>query len=110
MKAVIDIAIFTRETGAFGNVSGAIEVSYEPHVGDSISFLPTKAGKEIPPMFTGLVHVEGRTITAGGDSHGMMLSLEDITVDTVADAQALVAFFEDAHGLFANVFDEDDEA
>lgn len=110
MKVVVDISIFTRESGAFGNVSGAIDVSYEPHVGDSVSFLPTKAGQEIPPMFTGLVHVEGRTITAGGDSHGLMLALEDITVETVEDAQAIIAFFEDAHGLFANVFDEEDEA
>jgi hypothetical protein len=109
MKVVIDIAIYTRDSGAFGNVSGAIDVSFEPHVGDSISFLPTKAGKEMPSTFTGLVHVEGRTITAGGDSHGLMLSLEDITVETVADAQDLLAFFEDAHGLFANVFDKDDE-
>jgi hypothetical protein len=109
MKVVVDVSIFTREGGAFGNASGAIDVSFEPHVGDSISFLPTRAGAEIPPMFTGLLHVEGRTITAGGDSHGLMLSLEDVTVDTVEDAQAILAFFEDAHGLFANVFDEDDE-
>ena len=109
MKVVVDASVFTREEGAFGNISGSIDVSFEPHVGDSISFVPTDEGSELPPEFSGLVRVENRVITAGGDKHGLMLSLADITVPTVEDAQALMAFFEDAHGLFANIFDEDDE-
>jgi hypothetical protein len=110
MRVVVDASIFTREAGAFGNISGAIDVSFEPCIGDTLSFIPTRVTKEMPPGFSGQVRVEGRIITAGGDSHGLMLSLEDITVPSVADAQGLVAFFEDAHGLFANIYDEDDEA
>jgi hypothetical protein len=110
MKVVIDASIFTQESGAFGNVSGAIDVSVVPSIGDTISFIPTQASAEMPPGFSGQVLVEGRIITAGADSHGLMLALEDITVETVSDAQALVAFFEHAHGLFANIYDEEDEA
>jgi hypothetical protein len=109
MKVVVDASVFTQESGAFGNISGAIELSFEPHVGDSISFVPIKSDSELPPEFSGIVRVENRIITPGGDKHGLLISLEDITVPTVADAQALMAFFEDAHGLFANIYDEDDE-
>jgi hypothetical protein len=109
MKVVIDVSIYTQESGAFGNVSGAIDVSFEPCIGDTLSFIPTRANTEMPPEFSGQVRVAGRVITAGGDSHGLTISLENITVPTVADAQGLMAFFEDAHGLFANVFDEEDE-
>jgi hypothetical protein len=110
MKVVIDASIFTQEAGAFGNVSGAIDVSFEPCIGDTLSFIPTRENTDMPPGFSGQVRVEGRVITAGGDSHGLMISLEDITVATVDDAQALMAFFEDAHGLFANIYDEDEDA
>jgi hypothetical protein len=109
MKVVVDASIFSQESGAFGNVSGAIDVSVVPSVGDTLSFIPSKASAEMPPGFSGQVRVESRIITAGADSHGLMLALEDITVETDADAQALVAFFEHAHGLFANIYDEDDE-
>ncbi len=109
MKVVVDASIFTQEAGAFGNISGAIDVSVVPSIGDTISFIPTQqASAEMPPGFSGQVRVEGRIITASADSHGLMLALEDITVETVSDAQALMAFFEHAHGLFANVFDEDE--
>jgi hypothetical protein len=110
MKVVVDASIITQEGGAFGNVSGAITVSFEPQVGDTLSFIPTgQKGGDVPQEFSGLVRIRSRIITAGGDSHGLSLALEDITVPTVADAQALMAFFEHAHGLFANVFDTDDE-
>ena len=92
MKVIVDATIVTREAGSFGNVSGSIELSAEPRIGDTISFNTERAGAEIPPGFNGLV-----------------IELEDIEVQSVEDAQALIAYLEHAFKLFANVYDENDE-
>ena len=70
MKVIVDATIFTREAGAFGNVSGSIDLSCEPRIGDTISFSTEKIGREMPPGFTGLLRVRNRVLTAGGDPHG----------------------------------------
>jgi hypothetical protein len=109
MKVIIDASIFTREAGAFGNVSGSIELSCEPRIGDTISFNIERAGREMPPGFTGLLRVRNRVLTAGGDPHGPLLELEDINVESIEDAQALIGYLEQGFKLFANVYDENDE-
>jgi hypothetical protein len=109
VKVIVDASIFTREAGAFGNVSGSIEVSCEPRIGDTISFNNPKSGVESPPGFGGLARVRSRVLTAGGDPHGPLLELEDLNVETIGDAQALIAYLEQGFKLFANVYDENDE-
>lgn len=109
MKVIVDASITTREAGSFGNVSGSIDLSAEPRIGDTISFNTEKKGVEIPPGFNGLVRVRKRVLTAGGDPHGPLIELEDIEVESVEDAQALISYLEHAFKLFANVYDEDDE-
>jgi hypothetical protein len=109
MKVIVDASIVTREAGAYGNVSGSIDLSAEPRIGDTISFSISKAGNEMPPGFNGLVRVRKRVLTAGGDPHGPLIELEDITVESVEDAQALMAYLEQGFKLFANVFDENDQ-
>ncbi len=109
MKVVVDASIFTREDGSFGNVSGAVELSYEPHAGDLISFHPTAASGPFPPGFTGMVEVTQRIHSAGGDPHGLLVSLEDITVQTIRDAQRLAEFFQAGFALHVNVYDVRDE-
>ncbi|HTU68129.1 MAG TPA: hypothetical protein VMF52_19445 [Steroidobacteraceae bacterium] len=109
MKVIVDASIVTREAGGFGNVSGSIELSAEPRIGDTISFSIEKAGVEMPPGFNGLVRVRNRVLTAGGDPHGPLIELHDIEVQTIEDAQALIAYLEQAFGLFANVYDESDD-
>jgi hypothetical protein len=109
MKVVVDATITTREAGSFGNVSGPIDLSAEPRIGDTISFNSSKTNVEMPPGFTGLVRVKNRVLTAGGDPHGPLIELDDLAVETVEDAQALIAYLEQAFKLFANVYDENDE-
>jgi hypothetical protein len=110
MKVIVDASITTREAGSFGNVSGPIELSAEPRIGDTISFASEKASVEMPPDFNGLVRVKNRVLTAGGDPHGPLIELDDIQVETVEDAQALISYLEQAFKLFANVYDESDDA
>ena len=110
MKVIVDASITTREAGSFGNVSGPIELSAEPRIGDTISFASEKASVEMPPDFNGLVRVKNRVLTAGGDPHGPLIELDDLQVETVEDAQALIAYLEQAFKLFANVYDESDDA
>ena len=110
MKVIVDASITTREAGSFGNISGPIELSAEPRIGDTISFNSSKASAEMPPGFTGLVRVKNRVLTAGGDPHGPLIELEDFQVETVDDAQALISYLEQAFKLFPNVYDENDDA
>jgi hypothetical protein len=110
VKVIVDASIFTREAGAFGNVSGSIDLSCEPRIGDTISFNIEKAGGDMPPAFAGTARVRNRVLTAGGDPHGPLIELDDLNVPTIADAQALIAYLEHAFKLFANVYDENDEA
>ena len=109
MKVIVDASITTREAGSFGNISGPIDLSAEPRIGDTISFSTSRTGVEMPPGFNGLVRVRTRVLTAGGDPHGPLIELDDINVETVEDAQALIAYLEQAFKLFANVYDENDE-
>jgi hypothetical protein len=109
VKVIVDASIFTHEAGAFGNVSGSIELGCEPRIGDTISFNTEKIGREMPPGFSGTARVRNRVLTAGGDPHGPLIELEDITVETVEDAQALMAYLEQSFKLFANIYDENDE-
>jgi len=109
MKVIVDATITTREAGSFGNVSGPIDLSAEPRIGDTISFNTSKASVEMPPGFSGLVRVKNRVLTAGGDPHGPLIELDDIAVETIEDAQAVISYLEQAFKLFANVYDENDE-
>jgi hypothetical protein len=109
MKVIVDASIVTRQAGSFGNVSGPIDLSAEPRIGDTISFSSSKASVEMPPGFNGLVRVKNRVLTAGGDPHGPLIELEDIGVETIEDAQALISYLEHTFKLFANVYDENDE-
>ena len=107
MEVIVDASIFTRESGSFGNVSGSMELSFEPHIGDTISFLPSTRSGPCPPGFTATLRVTGRILAAGGDKLGLLIQLENINVDTVAAATALCAFFKDGFDLFVNVFDSE---
>jgi hypothetical protein len=105
MEVIVDASIFTREGGSFGNVSGSMALSFEPHIGDTISFLPSDRSGPCPDGFTATLRVTQRILAAGGDRHGLLVQLEDIHVGTIAAANALCAFFQNGFALFVNVFD-----
>lgn len=105
MEVIVDASIFTRESGSYGNVSGSLKLSFEPQIGDTISFLPNERSGPCPSGFPATLQVTNRILAAGGDKHGLLVELEDITVDTVADAVTLSAFFHEGFALFVNAFD-----
>ena len=91
MEVIVDASIFTREGGAYGNVSGSLQLSFEPQIGDTISFLPSERSGPALPASPAHFGVTDRILAAGGDKHGLLVELEDINVDTVADAAAMNA-------------------
>jgi hypothetical protein len=107
MKANIDASIFTVEEGAFGNVAGTLEVPLEPQVGDTISLMhPLKEGVSPPTGHARVYRIKDRILHAGAAAEKLSLMLDDITVQSVAEAQALSRYFEKGFGLFVNIYDE----
>ncbi len=110
MKVHIDSSIRTSGGRAFGRVSGVIEVAIEPHVGDSISFLP-QPGMAVKPLrgFAGALKVTTRVIPANSKVEMPSLSLEDSIVLSLDDAKSLLQFYEKGFGLVVDVYNEEDE-
>jgi len=102
----IDISLLGIGT-AYGRVSGSIDVGIIPQTGDQLSFAVPKYG-ELPVEIGNipyLLRVTDRIIAANADDE-VLLSLEDIVADTKASARAIMAFFEECHGLFAEPYAE----
>jgi len=105
LEVHVDASIFTREGGAYGMLSGNLKLSFEPQIGDTISFGPTERSGPCPPGFFGQLRVTDRILSAGEMTDTLLVALEDIKVDTVAVAGTLNAFFENGFGLFVHVYD-----
>lgn len=108
MKVYIDASIFTRG-GSFGMVTGEIDLPHEPQIGDTI-MLGRNAKSGAPPNgFSGSMTVTGRIHVPTDTPLRLSLSLEDITVETVQDAQMLITYFEKGFGLHVHVYDNANE-
>jgi len=107
MKVHVDFSVYTDEDGSFGGVSGEIEVITLPQIGDSVSFMFSSKGIVIDPEvgFRGMLDVTSRIILANHEDQKLMLTLSDVVVKTRADALQLVKYFEDAFGLFADIYE-----
>jgi len=96
----IDFSVFlpTRPAGA---VSGTIDFTVLPRVGESVSFLHPKHG--VLPVklarFSGMLKVEHLTHPANSLDVLTGLSLESITVESATDVEALAKFLEEGFGL-----------
>lgn len=108
MKVSIDFSIYTQEGGAFGNVSGDIDVSIFPQIGDSISFLFSRRNIAIEPSigFGGVLKVTDRIIPADRDDQLLMLVLSDVVLSKNDDAIKLVGYFESAFDLFSVAYSD----
>ena len=100
MKVAIDASMFTREGGSFGRVGGYLDLPCEPQGGDTVSFIFPINKTVMPlPWFNGLLRVEHRLITPIGAGHDVSVMLEDITVDTISQANALNEYLTIGFGL-----------
>jgi hypothetical protein len=103
MKVLVDVSIFSKQAGSFGNAAGELELPWVPQVGDTISF--TVFGSDSPPPpFGGLLKVTDRVIAASGAT-SPSLALEDVIVTTAADARAVASYLETVFGLFVTAYE-----
>ena len=105
MKIAVDFSIFTEE-GAFGQVSGDLDMVVMPEIGDSISFLFADNGVVLDSnvKFCGILKVTDRIIAMrkGGS---LAIALSDVVVPTKDDAIKLMQYFESAFDLFGQQYD-----
>jgi len=94
MQFNIDISVFMRSGGAFGHISGMLELDMVPSVGDTLSFVDAKPGATARPhAFVGLLRVEDRVLSAGSRAP-VSLMLEDLYFDSAEDAQEAGRYLE----------------
>lgn len=108
MKIYIDFSVFTEETGAYGNVTGELDLGVTPQVGDKISFM-FSSKQNVPLMpegFSGVLSVTDRILSVSRENQQLSLSLSDLTMPTLAGACELMSYFEEAFGLFVDVYEE----
>ena len=91
----IDISLHTK-TAAIGRLSGQLEFTQLPRIGESITF-PLVI--EPATGFNGLLTVENVIHTVNSDSN-LMLSLSDIVATSEASAKTLGNSFSHKYGLF----------
>ncbi len=108
MKVHVDISLYT-ERSAFGRISGFIQVSLIPQVGDSISFSFPNGGSDPDEklVFSGLTKVIDRTIWANREEN-VSISLSDIVVKTIDDAERVIKFFETYYYLHGESYSGED--
>ena len=102
MKVVIDFSIFVSDMGAFGNITGQLDVPVTPQIGDSLSVM--FSGSEYIPEnieFSGLFKVTDRIISAHSDDQNLSLALSEVTVRSTEEALKLMKYFELNFNLFA---------
>ena len=95
----VDASVFTK-ANAFGRISGPIDLSVIPQVGDLMAFGPRGSGSTF--VAVDLLRITNRIIHANGDD--VSLSLDDITVEAEEDARAVMRFLEEAYDLFGEVW------
>jgi hypothetical protein len=103
-EVYVDASVFTKDS-AFGRVSGRINVAVIPQIGDLMAFEPrgpASAYAQVDPL-----RVTHRIISASGEDD-VSLSLDDITVETDADARNVMRFLEGAYDLICEIWGEDD--
>lgn len=112
MKVTVDFSVFTAEAGAFGNLTGEIDVSVAPQIGDSISFMFSKSKATLDPStgFSGMLKVTDRVIVANQGNQQLALALSDIVVPTKSDAVKVIQYFELAYNLFSVEYSEESDS
>lgn len=101
MRVVIDISVFSDESGSYGVVSGPLDVEIVPVVGDVVSFSGAKAGTLFPSgtSFRGALRVTDRVVPANEGQGDVLVCLEDLKLRTDADASDCMSYFQNGFGL-----------
>ena len=103
MKLNIDISVFIRSGGAFGHVSGTLDLDTLPAVGDTLSFaVPRDASIPKPHAFLGLLRIEDRVFDVANQA-SITLMLEDLYFDSADVAREAGNYLEKAFGLAIHV-------
>lgn len=98
MTVRIDFSLFHSPTGAFGNVTGALNIPETVAVGNEVLVLEPGIGH----WFSGKMRVTSVN-QLPGDPLEVLIGLEDVVAPSLEMARALVARLENEAGLF---FDE----
>ena len=103
MQIDIDFSIFDSPTTAFGNVTGSVDVSSPPSVGDVIDLCVD--GKHMGHLgdFSGKLKVV--SVVQVGDSGALLYGLEDVVFASLGEAQELAKRLEVELGLFCVDYD-----
>jgi hypothetical protein len=100
MKIYVDASVFAP-TISVGHVSGNIELAAVPRRGELLSLMCSPRG--VPfialPGFGGQLRVV--EVVHSVQPQGVSVSLEDIEVQSIEQARAVMRFLEDGFGLFA---------
>jgi len=98
MKVYIDFSIFLSAAGAYGNVTGYIELPSFPKIGDRINLFNDDASKRIECL--GSLRVQSITPVPSYGADKAVVGLEDIVVSSIETARNLAKKLETECGLF----------
>jgi len=104
MKVYIDFSIFDSPNGAFGNVTGYIELTKFPSIGDKILLLNDDLSKTLE--FPGSLAVRTITPVTGYGPDKTVVGLEDVVVSSRGVAKNLGTKLESECGLFCVEYSE----
>ena len=100
----IDFPVYLNSGVAFGSIGGTMALPFVPRIGESIS-LNTPGLRVLPPAnYFPISRVENVVYDPGSESIPVLLTLEPVTVATVADARALMHFFDEGHNFMVDEF------
>ncbi len=92
MKYSIDFSLFDSPTGAYGNVTGEIEIDHLPKIGDEIALPRNVCCLKV----THLTELDGATL----------IGLDDMVFESHSAAAAFAERLENEAGLFCVRYEE----
>jgi len=105
MKIHLTLELFASPTLPYCEVSGEIDLVTVPTIGSGISFL--FPNNRVLPInvarFPGILRVTDVWFTPQGLGNPVTVKLEDLVLDSKADASAVMQFMERGFGLAGNV-------
>lgn len=106
-RVAIELSVSTGQSGAFGRVSGFLNLAVVPRAGERLSFQFPHNGI-LPRQLEGfamLVAVKGITHLAGAGEGDVFLELEDVELETDEDGAWLLAYLDQGFGLVPELQD-----
>jgi hypothetical protein len=108
MKINVDLSLFYGSTGAFGRVSGEIDLPVVPQMGNTVSFM--FPNNDVLPVivkgFDGLVTVAGVRFAPQSLKTAVTLDLGEVVLETREDARKVMTYLEEGFGLFGEEYEE----